>query len=262
MINKLTFFLSVILPLPLICQSYIVNEYEPKTDSLFAYFDTDNSSENYFSKIPNCNIECDKTSVNSSVDAMLPSTSNPCTQKEKIIGRKCSKNGKSIYSFNQYSGKLQGYYIINHPSEQPWIRYVYHKNKIVEIVEHFYDSNSSAPKVEDIPRKLMALVELDEEGKLKNIKSQYDLNGKKLKKGNFRNGSGTILFYRGDGSLLRSVQMKNGRPHGKCTYYYPSGEKLVAGEFSFGLFSGVWKEYSVTSKVLTSTEFKPIILEE
>jgi antitoxin component YwqK of YwqJK toxin-antitoxin module len=257
--KNLISFLIVLLPFSLLCQSYIVNEYEPKTDSLLVYFDTDNSTENYFSKIPTCKIECDKTSVTSSIDAMLPNTKSPCTQKEKIIERKCSVNGKSIYHFNQYNGKIEGYYLINHPSGNTWIRYIYKKNKITDIVEHYYDSSSPSPKVEDIPRKLMALVELDEEGKLKNIKSQFDLNGDKLKKGNFRNGNGTLLFYRGSGSLLRSVQMKNGRPHGKCTYYYPSGQKLTSGEFSFGLFSGIWHEYSKTEVILASTKFTSLI---
>ena len=249
----------LLLPLLLFSQSYIVNEYQPKTDSLLIYFDTDTSSENNFRKIPTCQIECNETIINSSIDAMLPSTTAPCSQREKIIARSCLNKDKEIYNFNQYSGKLEGYYIINHPSGKSWIRYIYKKDKITEIVEHFYDANSSKPKIEDTPQKLLALVELDEDGKLKNIKAQYDLKGKKLKKGSFKNGSGTILFYRGTGSLLRSVQMKNGRPHGKCIYYYPSGEVLVSGQFNLGLFTGEWKEYAVSGEVLTSTTFKSII---
>ena len=250
------------LPLLTFSQSYIVNEYEPKTESLYIYFDTDTSSANYYSKIPSCKIECDNTTITSSIDAMLPSTSAPCTQKEKIIGGKCSLKGRSIYSFNQYSGKLQGYYFINYPSGKTWIRYIYKKDKITEIVAHFYDSKSLKPKIENFPRKLMALVELDEDGKLKNIKNQYDLKGKKLKKGSFRNGSGTILFYRGSGSLLRSVKMKNGRPHGECIYYYPSGETLVSGQFNLGLFTGQWKEFSITGEILATSEYKPLTVDK
>ena len=65
---------------------------------------------------------------------------------------------------------LNGYYFINYPSCKIWIRYIYKKDKITEIVAHFYDSKSLKPKIENFPRKLMALVELDEDGKLKNIK--------------------------------------------------------------------------------------------
>lgn len=243
-------------------QSYIVNEYEPKTDSLLVYFDTDNSSENYYHKIPPCKIKCDDTVITSSISAMLPSILAPCSQKEKIIARNCLSGTNEIYNFNQYSGKLEGYYTINHPSGKTWIRYIYKKNKITEIVAHFYDSESSKPMIENVQRNLMALVELDEEGKLKKIKAQYDLKGKKLKKGSFRNGNGTILFYRGNGSLLRSVQMKGGRPDGKCIYYYPSGETLTSGEFHLGLFSGTWKEYDIAGKNLATTKFKPLILEK
>ena len=249
------------LPLLALSQSYIVNEYEPKTDSLLIYFDTDSSSPNYFSKIPSCKIECDETIITSSIDAMLPSSKGPCSQKEKIIARSCFNNAKEIYNFNQYSGKLEGYYTVNYPSGFTWVRYTYKKDKITELVEHFYDSKSSNPKIENIQRKLMALVELDEEGKLKNVKAQYNLKGKKLKKGSFKNGSGTILFYRGAGSLLRSVQMKNGRPSGKCTYYYASGQTLASGEFDNGFFSGVWKEYAISGEILASFKYKSPILD-
>ncbi len=56
--------------------------------------------------------------------------------------------------------------------------------------------------------------------------------------------------------------MKNGRPNGECTYYYPSGETLVSGQFNLGHFAGTWKEYSITGEILFTTEFKPLILEE
>ena len=101
----------------------------------------------------------------------------------------------------------------------------------------------------------MALIEMDEEGRLKNIKSQYTLAGKKLKKGTFKDGDGTILFYRADGSLLRSVEMKNGIPDGKCIYYYQTSQILTSGEFKSGKFIGIWKEFSKEGKKIATTEY-------
>ncbi len=252
--KKLIPILTLFLPLITLSQSYIVNEYKPKTDSLIIYFDTDTSSSNYYFGIPSCKIKCDGTVLISSISPILPEKS-PCKQKEKIIGRNCYTETTVIYGFSQYSGKLQGYYIVYHPSAKIWIRYIFNKNKIVEVVEHFYNSLSSKPKVKGVQNSLMALVEMDEEGRLRNIKAQYNLSGKKLKKGSFKNGDGTILFYRADGSLLRSVEMKNGIPDGKCIYYYPTGQILTLGKFEKGKFIGVWKEFSTEGKTLATTDY-------
>lgn len=252
--KNLISILILFLPLITLSQSYIVNEYEPKTDSLLIYFDTDTSSKNYYQRIPSCEIACDDVIITSTVNTISPLI-NPCSQKEKIISGNCLNKGSIIYSFNQYSGKLEGYYVLKYPSKETWIRYVFKKNKIIELVQHYYDSYSSKPLIKDVNRNLMALVELDEEGRLKNIKAQYDLKGKKLKKGNFKDGSGTILFYRADGTLLRSIEMQYGLPDGQCIYYYPTGQILASGEFKVGMITGVWKEFSILRKVVATTDF-------
>ncbi|PCJ28379.1 MAG: hypothetical protein COA97_01755 [Flavobacteriales bacterium] len=253
--KNLSSILVLLLPVISLCQSYIVTEYEPKTDSLLTYFDTDTSCSNYYFGIPTCEIKCDDTILVSSISPILPKKS-PCKQKEKIIGRNCFKGDTIIYGFNQYSGKLEGYYVIQYPSGRMWIRYTYHKDKLVGIVEHFYDSFTKKPKIKGTPSCLMALVETDEEGRLRNIKAQYTLAGKKLKKGNFKDGDGIILFYRADGSLLRSVEMKNGSPDGKCAYYYPTGQVLVSGKFKDGKFISIWNEFSIEGKTLATTDYK------
>jgi len=212
--KKIIIILTLVLPFTVLSQSYIVNEYKPKTDSLIVYFDTDTSVSNYYFGIPSCEIKCDGTTIISSISTIL-CEKPPCSQKEKIIGRNCFKGDTIIYGFSQYSGKLEGNYDIRYPSKRLWIMYVYRKNKITEIVQHYYDHDCTKPKIKGIESSLMALVELDEEGRLKNIKAQYNVSGKKLKKGSFKDGNGTILFYRADGSLLRTVEMKNGVPHGQ-----------------------------------------------
>ncbi|NQX97854.1 MAG: hypothetical protein HRT73_08245 [Flavobacteriales bacterium] len=252
--KKIILILTLIFPFTLFSQSYIVTEYKPKTDSLLSYFDTDTSSLNYYLGIPSCKIKCDDTVLISSISPILP-INIPCKQKEKIIGRSCNNRETMIYNFNQYSGKLQGYYIVYHPSKNTWIRYTFSKNKIVKIVEHFYNSLSTKPKVNGMKNSLMALVEMDENGRLKNIKAQYSLAGKKLKKGSFKNGDGTILFYRADGSLLRSVEMNNGIPDGDCIYYYLTGQILTSGEFKAGKLIGVWNEFSIEGKTLITTDY-------
>ena len=252
--KRLILIFIVLLPLFSLAQSYIVNEYKPKTDSLLVYFDTDTSVQNYYLGIPSCELECDGTSKISSISTILAEKA-PCSQKEKIVGGNCFKGDTIIYGFSQYSGKLEGNYIIRYPSKRMWIKYVYRKDKIVEIIEHYYDHDCTKPKIKGINSSLMALVEVDEEGRLKNIKVQYDISGKKLKKGSFKDGTGTILFYRADGSLLRSVDMKNGVPHGNCVYYYPTGNVLASGKFNEGLFIGIWKEFSPFGKVLATTDF-------
>ena len=136
-----------------------------------------------------------------------------------------------------------------------WIKYVYRKDKIVELVEHYYDADCSQPKIKGIVSSLMALVELNEEGRLRNIKVQYNIFGKKLKKGSFKDGDGTILFYRADGTLLRSVEMKQGRPDGQCLYYYPTGQILASGKFKEGIITGIWNEFSTLGKIIATTNF-------
>jgi hypothetical protein len=243
------------LPLLTLSQSYIVNEYKPKTDSLLIYFDTDTSVSNYYFGIPSCEIKCDETTIISSISTILCEKS-PCVQKEKIVGGNCFRGDTIIYGFSQYNGKLEGNYIIRYPSKRMWIKYIYRKDKIIDIVEHYYDHNCSKPKIKGIESSLMALVELDEEGRLKNIKEQYTLSGKKLKKGTFKDGDGTILFYRADGSLLRSIEMKNGIPHGECIYYYQTGQILASGKFNEGLFVDIWNEFSPLGEILATTNFK------
>jgi len=147
-------------------------------------------------------------------------------------------------------GKYQGNYIIHYPSGYVHVWMIIEKGNISGPVYHYYDikSDKYVGKTWDKGR-LMAELEY-KNNLLWNVKGLYSIDGKALKKGNFKNGNGVLNLYRQNGSLLRTVEITNGVLHGVCRYYYSNGKTLMEGNYINGEQQGIWVEYSQEGNVL------------
>jgi antitoxin component YwqK of YwqJK toxin-antitoxin module len=88
-----------------------------------------------------------------------------------------------------------------------------------------------------------------------NVKKLLDKEGRPLKRGNFKNGNGTLHIYRENGVLLRKIEIKNGALNGICTYYYSTGQVLMTGNYVNNNQYGVWTEYDIQGRVVQQPEY-------
>jgi hypothetical protein len=222
--------------------------------------------------------------LNDPTNNIYPVQKRPCTISGNVLGNdsmNCLVTGdifnagdapcniQSLYTFDCNDslnrivfesfinhGKYRGNYIIHYPSGYVFVWMTLTKNGITGYVYHYYDVSSSkyVGKTYD---KGALFAEIEYKGNLIwNVKKLLDPNGKPLKKGNFKNGNGTLKLYKENGILLRTVNLKNGVLNGICTYYYSTGQILMTGNYLNNHPDGGWTEYSLNGKLVQKPVYR------
>ncbi len=248
---------------------------------LFLFISIKGFSQSYIFPEPKIyNDSLRKVIVNDSLENIYPvvihpkfatSTYQSCDWDQNIFlpdHVPCDLLGKQLFHIEDSAGHklgggyawddfLQGNYVLHHISGYVLAWYTLSKTKISGPVNHYYDVPGKPPSTVATYDKGAPLSELEYlEQKLWNVKKLYSIDGKKLKPGTFKNGTGMLHVYRPNGALLRTLTFAEGLLEGPCIYYYSTGVKMIEGNFSEDKFDGTWKEYAIDGELLQETTYQ------
>jgi antitoxin component YwqK of YwqJK toxin-antitoxin module len=259
---KMALTLILMLTLIKVCssQTYLFHEPDILNDSLRTAILNDPSNSIYPIQQRPCTIfgnVLDKDSTYCLVtDNIFNPTLVPCGIQNLYTFDCYDSLNRTVFGSFISQGKYRGNYIIHYPSGYVHVIMTLDKNGISGPVYHYYDisTDTYVGKTYD---KGSLMVELAYKNNLIwNVKKLLDKNGKSLKQGNFKNGNGTLNLYRENGTLLRTIEVKNGSLNGICTYYYSTGQVLMQGKYLNDLQEGVWNEYDIFGKIITQPEYR------
>jgi antitoxin component YwqK of YwqJK toxin-antitoxin module len=240
-------------------QTYLFHEPDIFNDSLRNAILNDKSNNIYPVEKRPCTISGNvlgKDSLNCLVTGDIYNPSDAPCDIQSLYTFDCSDSlHRIVFESFITNSKYRGNYIIHYPTGYVHVWMTLDKNGITGPVYHYYDipSDKYVGKTYD-KGPLMAELEY-KDNVLWNVKKLLDKNGKPLKPGNFKNGNGTLNIYRENGTLLRTVEIKNGVLNGICTYYYSTGQVLMTGNYESNHQNGVWTEYDISGKVVQKPEY-------